>query len=198
MRIKGFVESVRLNEVRGWAMDQESPLASLSVKLMRGAAVLAEAVADQEHLGLKRQGTGTGQYAFVFKLPSALDGDARAEITVSAVLDDGSISPALPRYVIQPLASVPAPPVPPEVKGTLPSEIDGEQDKEEPHPLFILGSTRSGTSAIAHALLRRTRYDGAFEGHVFDFLAPINHAVENFYSFKLDILSEISERRGFG
>jgi hypothetical protein len=55
-------------------------------------------------------------------------------------------------------------------------------------PVFVLGSRRSGTSVITHALLRHTRYRGLHEGHVFDLAALLNGALETFYNFKSDVL----------
>jgi sulfotransferase family protein len=52
--------------------------------------------------------------------------------------------------------------------------------------VFILGAARSGTSAIAHALLAAADYEGNEEGHLFDMLAPLELAGRRFNASKAD------------
>jgi hypothetical protein len=53
-------------------------------------------------------------------------------------------------------------------------------------PVFILGSARSGTSAVTQALLTATTYQGYEEGHFFDVLAPLTVALNEFLTTKAD------------
>src|SRR5579862_8917444 len=46
--------------------------------------------------------------------------------------------------------------------------------------VFVLGSTRSGTSAVRHAIAA-TRYRGAGEGHVAGLAAKLHDAVTAYY-----------------
>lgn len=46
-------------------------------------------------------------------------------------------------------------------------------DGTELEPLFVLGTTRTGTSAMQLAILTRTRYTGNGEGHLFPIVAPL-------------------------
>jgi len=53
-------------------------------------------------------------------------------------------------------------------------------------PIFILGAARSGTSAVARALLDTNEYVGFEEGHLIEILAPLFVAVNDFYRLKGD------------
>src|SRR6202022_2510678 len=50
-------------------------------------------------------------------------------------------------------------------------EFDGLVSDSEQRPVFGLGAARSGTSAMAQALLKLGRYKGHQEGHLLDLLA---------------------------
>lgn len=49
-------------------------------------------------------------------------------------------------------------------------------------PLFILGAARSGTSAMAQALFRNTRYAGHGEGHLLDIAPRLMQVIEKHYA----------------
>jgi hypothetical protein len=48
----------------------------------------------------------------------------------------------------------------------------------ESYPVFVVGAARSGTSAMAQALVKATRYQGFAEGHVLDIAIRVGNAVE--------------------
>jgi hypothetical protein len=54
----------------------------------------------------------------------------------------------------------------------------------EHRPVFILGSPRSGTTAIMQALANSSEYTAFPEGHVFDILARFDDTIADFYKQK--------------
>jgi len=65
----------------------------------------------------------------------------------------------------------------------------------EHHPLFILGAARSGTSAVAHALLTAAGFEGNEEGHLFDMLTPLLAGARRFDDSKADEQFVFMKRR---
>ncbi|TLU98676.1 T9SS C-terminal target domain-containing protein, partial [Dyadobacter luticola] len=73
----GSFDGVDCNTVRGWVWDKSYPETALTVELLEGSTVHAEAVADIYREDRKAAGFGTGNYGFNFSLPQALkDGKA--------------------------------------------------------------------------------------------------------------------------
>src|SRR5210317_614333 len=50
-------------------------------------------------------------------------------------------------------------------------------------PVFVLGTTRSGTSSLQTGLLRCCGYSGKGEGHLTQLIYRLNEEIDRFYSF---------------
>jgi hypothetical protein len=150
-------------------MNQEQPDTSLFVEVLLDGEKLGDTTAHLERADLRKNGVGTGAYGFSLALPRVL---SYVELDgIEVFVEDG----AGRRRPLQRLNAV--------------SRIVPETADTEARPVFILGSRRSGTSAVTHALLRSTRYRGPFEGHAFDLLAPLTAALEKFYTYKSDLVA---------
>jgi hypothetical protein len=57
----------------------------------------------------------------------------------------------------------------------------GHSEDEAQRPVFVLGAARSGTSAIAQALVATTRYVGHEEGHLLDLTSAMVQLVAHHY-----------------
>ena len=57
-------------------------------------------------------------------------------------------------------------------------EVAASSSEMESYPVFVVGAARSGTSAMAQALVKATRYQGFAEGHVLDIAIRVGNAVE--------------------
>jgi Sulfotransferase family len=172
LNISGFFRVISPTEVRGWAFDADDPSVHLRVEVKCGDQVVGQANAQIYRPDLEKAGVGHGDHGFIVYCDPPIDAH-RKPIAVYAV--------ALGRPA-QPLEEAPEPPLsstPPEIINWPGISSDGEH-----HPVFILGSARSGTSAVTLALLTATQYEGYGEGHFFDFLAPLSVALGRYLPTK--------------
>ena len=173
--IEGFLEMVTPREMRGWAFDPARPEAHLAVDVLCGARVVGSASAEMYRRDLEEAGRGEGDHAFVLMLSPPLS---------EQELDQVSARAAHPGARAQPLARLATPPAPPAEEP--PIAWPGQTSDPQHRPVFVLGAARSGTSAVTHALLAGTRYEGNEEGHLLDVLAPLIVTLTQFYAGKTD------------
>ena len=173
--IEGFLELVTPGEMRGWAFDPARPETHLLVEVLSGARVLGSVQADMYRRDLETAGQGEGDHAFLLTLTPPLSATELEHVSARA-----SHPGARPQPLRRLTTVSEAPPERP------PIAWHGRTSDSEHRPVFILGAARSGTSAVAHALLAATRYEGNEEGHLFDVLAPLTVALNGFYASKTD------------
>jgi hypothetical protein len=161
----GFFSVISPQEVRGWAYDPSRPHEHVAVEVSCGGRVLGETKANLYRPDLEAAGIGNGDHGFVLYCDTPLG---------SGEIDSVSVTSAMLGRPLQRLTRESN--LPPQPAQPL---VDWPHSKTDPthHPVFILGSARSGTSAVTLALLTATRYKGYGEGHFFDVLAPLTVAL---------------------
>ena len=170
-------EAVEPFQVRGWVCDPAGPDKPLTVEiLLRGEAV-GTTIADLYRVDLEKDGIGSGDHAFVFNFPKKLSDDDLNNVSAHIVQQDG---------VYEPLPALPeATRAPPQLEFSRASlEFQGSKSDDQRDPIFILGAARSGTTAVAQALLKL--FPGHMEGHLIDLLAHLAVSTNRFYAQKFD------------
>lgn len=164
--ISGYFGSVTAREVRGWAYDSADPGAHVVVEIVCGERIVGRTRADLYRRDLEAAGIGAGDHAFLFDcVPPLSEADLPA------------VAARVPRPGASPLELKRVAPQPDRQPAQPPITWRGPTTDPEHRPVFILGSARSGTSAITEALLASTGYEGYSEGHFFDVLAPLGVAL---------------------
>ena len=171
--MRGYIESLAEHEAWGWAYDDADPASHLQVVAHLDGVQVGAGPADIPRADLAAAGIGAGDHMFRIPftpriLPAALP---RLSITATSITALGG--PASLR--LEPLPN------------SLYSRADQASDPGVPvidaesRPVFILGPARSGTSALALALLA-----AGFEGHGEGHLMPLAHrlltAVDGYYA----------------
>ena len=148
-------------QIRGWAYESEDLSSSLEIDVQLDGQTIGTTTAD-----VATKDTGyAGHHGFIFATRQVLPITELHRLTVAARGSGGQtkrLDHALPP---RPILRYPLP-------ASDPSQ----------HPVFILGSVRSGTTAIMRALASRTRYVGPGEGHLLDMLMHMSVLVENVYA----------------
>jgi hypothetical protein len=70
-RMNGRVDALDGNRLHGWIWDEARPEERLKVRLMLDGRAVAEVVADQSRIDLRRNGIGDGRHAFSMELDDA-------------------------------------------------------------------------------------------------------------------------------
>lgn len=161
--IKGAVELVTATHVSGWAVEESMPAQPLDVQVLLGGAEIARAIAESFRADLKDAGLGPGRHGFRIAFATPLSTEAREKIEVRAT-DPGGRFGVLPWLAL-----------------SKPLTFAGAIEDRESYPVFILGSPRSGTSAMAAALRASTRYRGYDEGHLISLLPQLMATVAGHY-----------------
>jgi hypothetical protein len=172
--IKGFLEAVSGSQVTGWAYDPDNQFESLSVVLEGNGESLGSTTADQYRHDLAAAGYGNGCHAFALSLEKQLAEENLASVRAYVLRRNGE------RILLQSLSA----PSIKDTKGRQQISFDGQPSDSTKFPLFVLGAARSGTSAMAQALLQLERFDGKQEGHALDLLAYFSASLEQFYANK--------------
>jgi hypothetical protein len=177
MSIKGFVEYADGSRVRGWAYDPACPSYRLEVLIGIGDKVYASGRADIYRNDLLSAGIDDGSHGFSIDIASAhIPPDAVTLLKVYAVSREEKLvlGMAQPKTV---------------------KSIELTPDEHMPvsdatqFPVFILGPARSGTSAVALALLHSERYHGSGEGHLWALADRLLAAVDTYYHQNAGALS---------
>lgn len=167
--MRGWVESVAEHGAWGWAFDDADSTTHVQIVAHLGGVQVGAGAADIVRADLAAAGIGAGDHMFRIGftprvLPSAL---ARLRIT------------AMHGPVPHPLEPLP---------DSLHSRADDASDASvpvidaEPRPMFVLGPARSGTSALALALLGSGHYEGHGEGHLLPRAHHLLVAVDAYYA----------------
>jgi hypothetical protein len=176
MTLKGYVEAVEPFQVRGWVYDMAAPHRAVTVELLLRDQIITSIAASLYREDLERGGVGSGDHAFIFNLDQKLLPADMPLVSVRAVRADGSFETLRMLEMVTP--------VQPEEKPLL--AFAGLTVDTTQSPVFVLGAARSGTSAVAQALLKLNRFTGHQEGHLLDLLAHFSVALDRFYVEKSD------------
>ena len=177
MTLQGYVDAVEPFQIRGWVQDGASPQRGVTVEVLMHGKPVGTAVASLYRQDLEQGGIGSGDHAFIFNFDKQLaPGDMR-HVTVRAYRLDGTCE-ALPLAEQIEIASP--------VVSNQALHIEGISADPNQYPVFVLGAARSGTSAVAQALLKLTRFSGHQEGHLLDLMAHFSVALDKFYIEKTD------------
>jgi hypothetical protein len=179
--IEGFMEEVSPRQVSGWAFDRDRPSVHLVIDVYCGDRHLGSTTADIYRVDLARRRIGEGDHAFLFLIPSELEPAQVAAVTARArVGSDSTAVQDLPRHVRRAASSA---------ARVVHIEPPSTFKDETQLPVFVLGAPRSGTSAVAQALVRGGGpYAGHNEGQVLDLLTPLLNVLRRFYAAKTEAI----------
>lgn len=180
MPIKGFLEAIEPFQVRGWVFDTACPKKPLTVEILLRGEVVGTVLADLYRVDLEKDGIGTGDHAFIFNFAKRLSYDDLNNVSARIVQLDGASKPL-------PILPEPARAPPQPQFARTPLEFRGSKSDREQEPIFVLGTARSGTSAMAQALLKL--FPGHMEGHFIDLLAHLSVSTHRFYEQNADELA---------
>lgn len=176
--IHGYLEYVQDFRLHGWAFDTVDMNRHLTVEITCGDVVLGRTVANVFRKDLCDNMAGDGCHGFVFDFTERLGSDDLHKIAARLVTEAGEVV-SLQRLVYTPQE----PDFDPAAQSTS-LVYPGASSDNSQYPLFILGSTRSGTSAVAQALLATKRFWGHDEGQMLYLLAYLGDSVRFFYDLK--------------
>lgn len=195
--VRGSIGPLAPYKVHGWAFDPATPEMRLRAELLLDGEPIGETTAELFRPDLQTAGIGDGQYGFAFNTDRKVPVEAPERIAVRLTTPAGGLV-----FELKPRSAVPGgtPPAPglaatrqapafqPAAASTLRAQAGptgfehGALTTDPPErPVFVLGAARSGTSAMAQALFRNTRYLGQGEGHLLDMAPRLVAAVERHY-----------------
>lgn len=194
--IDGCLEVVTSFQARGWAFDRVQPSKHLSVEILCDAQTLGRATASLYRSDLQDLGYANGDHGFVLNFSKRVPERELGTISAYIVEDEARIlqlrppesGPGTavdkPTHGIKNIAAVveSSQVVIPKTTVAAILRNTGSFHDEEQYPIFVLGATRSGTSAMAYGLIASTKYYGYEEGHLFDVLALLSVTVDRFYA----------------
>jgi len=167
--MRGWVESVAEHEAWGWAFDDADPASHLHVVAHLDGVQVGAGVADVVRADLAAAGIGAGDHMFRIGFTPRILPAALPRLRITALR--GPVP-----YLLEPLPD------------SLRSRADDASDASVPvidteaRPVFILGPARSGTSALALALLSSGHYEGHGEGHLLPLAHHLLMAVDAYYA----------------
>jgi len=159
LNITGFIELIDVEEVRGWAYLPDVPDEKLEIIVSLDDLTVGSGTAATFRDDLAQLGFGAGDHAFAVKLDIPVAVADLDQIEVLVRMSDGTTAP-LPRARNMKVEAVQQPP---RAKALTIFPLPTSDPAH--HPAFILGAARSGTSAVAQALLKCGAYGGFEEGH---------------------------------
>jgi GT2 family glycosyltransferase/glycosyltransferase involved in cell wall biosynthesis len=83
----GFVDTMSLAEIRGWAWDPAQPDTPIAVELMDGDMCVLRVVADSYRIDLHANGIGNGQHGFIIATPAAIFQKSRHYVRICRASD---------------------------------------------------------------------------------------------------------------
>ncbi|MBV8359408.1 MAG: sulfotransferase [Deltaproteobacteria bacterium] len=176
--IRGFLEYVSPAQVIGWTLDDHDLNAPITIRVLLGNQLLGqcERTIFRPDLGE----FGAGLHGFVLEFSSPLMEGELAEVVVEAARTGSTEWCPLPRLQPTEMQSASLQRASPAFDTHWSDDpIRARLTDEDCFPVFVTGSVRSGTSAVAWALMRATRYKGFAEGHVIDMAAALIAAVQS-------------------
>jgi Sulfotransferase family len=178
-------ELVNVQEISGWAFSPDCPEVHLGIELKNGSEMIGYCEAGNYREDLAIAGIGRGDHGFSINFDPVLGIEQMKEMTCRVVtpnaeelalikvpyeFDEEELAEmsAKPKYLPKPkrLSQFSLPP------------SDGTQ-----RPVFVLGAARSGTSAMAQALLKSGEFEGFNEGHCLWMLSKFLETIHGFYEF---------------
>jgi len=96
--LRGVLELVRHDLIEGWAQNEQSPDAPVSLLILDNGVTVAQVVADRYRHDLAQAGIGDGRHSFSLAIPGGLGPDTRHLIRVQRV-EDGCELLQSPRVV---------------------------------------------------------------------------------------------------
>ena len=179
MGMNGYLEAVEPFQARGWVHDPAWPQRALMVEILLNGQTIGSVLADLHRKDLEQAGIGSGNHAFIYNFDQKLDPTDMAHVSARVAAGDGSFVTLSSIPVLETNAAPPVPPL----------SFAGLTSDSNQHPVFVLGAARSGTSAMAQALMKLDRFTGHQEGHLLDLLAHLSVALDKFYDGKADELA---------
>jgi len=181
MAIEGWLDYISEHGVAGWAFDTENPRTHLTVSIRREGRLIGEARCNLYRPDLFEANVGRGDHAFVYNFATAIAAHDVGHISASIA---GEILPVSESKPVDGLTD-------PQIQRAIAADFRPQETaraETTAHPVFVLGSVRSGTSAMAAALTSATRYVGFREGQLFDLILQLRHCLRAFYAAKEDNL----------
>lgn len=160
--MRGVVQLVTVTRAVGWAMDSAVAGHAVEIRVSLHGREVMRVRADEFRDDLLRRGFGDGRHGFVAVFAERVPDELRSALEFRAIDSTGQETLLAVRSQFQPL------------------RFDKPQDPYA-RPVFILGSPRSGTSAITAALLNTTHYQGHSEGHVLPLLPILQAELGKYY-----------------
>jgi len=180
--LKGVVEILEPANIRGWTYLTDQADVHLEVKASVNGDLIGSGRADIMRKDLAEAGIGRGDHAFDIRLDKVVAQEDLRRVEVLAVVPTGQEVrlESAERGVIS-VEVAPPKPVLPAAPCRLRVFPMPSVDVEH-RPVFILGAARSGTSAMAQALLTCGDYQGFQEGHFLWLLPPLLETLRAFYA----------------
>jgi hypothetical protein len=186
--VQGFLQAFQPHKLRGWAWFPAQPEEHLRIEVHVDGAVVVHTTAAMHFADLEKHQIGRGDHGFLINLRAALPVDQPERVSVIAIARDGARRvlqlSAGARARMTPTEAAPAP-----TPTALPAPAAGGAAQlafcpvdESQHPVFILGSARSGTTAMMQALRASGRYAGFNEGHLLPLFTRFDHVITNHYA----------------
>jgi hypothetical protein len=186
-RIQGYFERTGPLEIAGWAYDPLQPDDHLTVNVFVDGQPVGTLLANQFRQDLAAAQVGKGDHGFTLHLSEDLPEDPAVYEAV-AILANGM--PGSLGYLWDPDGSPDGKPRPARAPSgeyeQTPLTFIGHSEDQAQRPVFILGAARSGTSAVAQALVRTTDYVGHAEGHLLELIQPMLRLVTSHYNERGD------------
>ena len=190
--LRGGVGPLAPYKVHGWAYDPAAPEARLRAELLLDGEPIGTTTAELFRPDLQTAGIGDGQYGFAFNTDRKMPIETPERVTVRLSNPATGLE-----FLLRPRSSVPGTAPPPSRPAAKPPQTPAAPRKPAApatvtlatlpegapqRPVFVLGAARSGTSAMAQALFRNTRYVGHGEGHLLDMAPHLLGAVAKHYA----------------
>jgi len=166
----------------GWAYLVERADLALTLEVRLGDQLIARGTADRMREDLARAGVGNGNHAFELSFTRRLSPEELTQAQILVVSPFGQSIRLTSNLYAQQETEIDARPGRPPVAVRLTNFPLPAQDLEQ-EPVFVLGAARSGTSAIAQALLKCDVYQGFEEGHLLWIIQKFLETVHSFYEF---------------
>lgn len=182
MFIEGFLETCTESFIEGWVYTDDPLLISpVEVEILHCEEVVGLVKAQLFRKDLAEEGFDSLENGFHFIIPKSLRGENPTKFSARVLLSSGNYFylPKISTDYVSPKQKEDSPPI----------QFLGDVADNSHRPLFVLGSARSGTSALTRCLLDCTNYEGEEEGHFFESLAYHLNYVEDFFTSKHDELN---------